>query len=106
MHVEHGADQELRPDRAAAPLLADPCREPGPGGIAADPEPGRINPERVCLCGDPIHRRQRVVEGGRERVFGREPVIDRDDAQGAGLGQHPAESVMGVEAAGHEAAAV
>ena len=106
MPVEHWADQELRPDSFVAPLLADPRREPRAGGIAADPEPGRIDPELFRMRGDPRRRGEGILQSRRERVLGREPVIDRDDPEAAGFGEHPADPVMGVETAGHQPAAV
>ena len=47
-----------------------------------------------------------VLERRGERVLGREPVIDRDDAAARGVRERAADPVVGVERAGHEAASV
>ena len=47
-----------------------------------------------------------VVDRGRERMFRREPVIDREDVHVGVAAEAPAQAVMGVEIAHDEAAAV
>ena len=54
----------------------------------------------------PVRGRQGVVEPGRERVLGREPVVDRQDRTAALDGQSPREVVVRVEIADHPPSAV
>jgi len=47
-----------------------------------------------------------VLDGRREGVFGREPVVHREHQRLAGVGQVPTDVVVGVRAIVNEAAAV
>ena len=48
----------------------------------------------------------RVFDGSREGMLGGEPVVDRHHVRADVAAQQPAEPVVGVEVAEHEAAAV
>ena len=47
-----------------------------------------------------------VLDRGRERVLGRQAVVDADDHGADARAEQPAHALVGVEVADHEAAAV
>ena len=102
-------DEQLRRERGAAgvaQLLGDDGGQVAARAVAADREPGRVAAELGDVLGGPAGGGEAVVDGGRERRLGREPVVDRqhDDV---GLAADPAALVVvGVEVADDEAAAV
>src|ERR1700686_1725044 len=55
---------------------------------------------------DPSGRRDRVIDGGRKFMFGREPVIDGDDEKLSLIGELAAHHVMRIKIADHPATAV
>ena len=77
-----------------------------PALIAADRDLVRIDAKFGRMRLDPLHRRKRIVERGGEFVFGREAIIDRDHAQTTLVRELAAQTVMGIEIADHEPAAV
>ena len=56
--------------------------------------------------GVPLGRREAVVERGREAVLGRAAIVHRRHAPAARRAEPAAEAIVGVEVAGHPAAAV
>ncbi len=65
-----------------------------------------VDAEALRVLGDPFPRRPAVVERGRERRLGCEPVVDRDDPDLRLLGEEPAQRVVAVEVAVDPATAV
>ena len=62
--------------------------------------------QRVRVLRDPVERRRGVLGGRGVGVFGREPVIHRDDEAIGGVRQAPAEGIVALQIADHETAAV
>src|SRR5437879_4683354 len=103
LEIEYRTDQALRGYRrpgVAHALLADHGCERRARGIAADHEPCRIDAERGGLFGYPTGRRDRILDGRRKLVLGREAVIDGDEPAAGALRQRRGDAVMSVDAAG------
>ena len=60
----------------------------------------------MSLLQQPAVAGERILERGGERMFGREPVVDAEDASPGGLGKPPAEFTHDTWRAGYVAAAV
>ena len=106
----HGrVDQQLESRRRAAVgdrELGGNGREVPARAVACDRDSRRIDAELSSALDDVTERREGVLDGGGEGVLGGEPVVD---AQHAGAGRpckQPARLVVGIEVAGHPAAAV
>ena len=102
-------DQELKAQRLLA-LVPQRQRgrqgEVGPGGIPANGDAARVNPERGALaCREPGHR-QHLFKCDRELHLGRQLVIDRQGGDSALPNQVAQEMVPAIQAALHKSAAV
>ena len=100
-------DQRLHAQRD---LAAQPARddrgEVAAGAVARDRQPLGVGAERGRVGGEPADRAGRVLEPGRERRLGREPVVDADDDRARRVGERAHDGVEGVDRAEHPAAAV
>ena len=76
------------------------------GTVAQHADPPGIDAEPRCAPLQPAERPQGIIGGGRESVFRRSPVIDRDDDGGRVVAERPAEAVVAVEVAEHPAPTV
>ena len=95
-HVDAGVDEEL--ERGRLRLAAQRERrdrgEVAARAVAADGDAARVGAERVRAAGDVRERGARVVGRGRERVLGREPVVDRQDAHAGEVREQAARRVV------------
>ena len=104
-----GIDQKLKHQRRAAAIAGiqrDHGREIAAGAVAADRQAAGIDAEAGRVGCDPARGRDGVVDGGRELVLGRQPVIDRNDDAARGVGERAADLVVALQVADHPAAAV
>ncbi len=62
--------------------------------VAADGDAARIGAEHVRAASDVRERGPRVVGRGRERMLGREPVVDRQDAHAGEVREQAARRVV------------
>ena len=79
--VELGDVQHLEAERRAAEITGQQGRrrgQPASGTGAEQRQAGRIDPELVGRPGEEHQRAVAVVQAGRERVLGSQPVLDRD----------------------------
>ena len=79
--VELGDPEVLEAQARAAPVAGEqrqPGREPAAGAPAVDRDPGGVDAELVGVVVQPHQRGVAVLDPGRERVLGRQPVLDRD----------------------------
>ena len=81
-------------------------REIAAGAVAADEEAGGVDAVLFGVGGDPFRGQDRVVDGCREFVLGRKPIVDGDHDQLALMGELAADHVVRFEIADHPAAAV
>ena len=95
-----GGPPSSRSRRAVTVARLPPAESP------RDREPRRVGAELGRVAGQPAHRGAHVVGRGRERVLGREPVVDARDDRARRVRQRAAERVERVERADHPAAAV
>ena len=79
-----------------------------PRRIAADSHAGGIDLQlgRRRRLGHPAHGRHAVVDRRRERMLGRQPIVDGHDRHAAGGREGADGAVMGLEVADDPAAAV
>ena len=89
-----------RAHRAVTALMLPPAESPPMARRSAS------TPMSVGVLDDPAQRRRGVVDGGRERVLGCQPVVDGDHDAPAPVGERSAVAIVGVETADHEPAAV
>lgn len=76
------------------------------GAVAADRDPVRVAADDVGVLRCPRGRRVGVVDGRREGMFGRAPIVDREDDAVGGLREQSTETIVGVEVTAHPPAAV
>ncbi len=74
--------------------------------VAAHGDAVRVRAQLLRVLERPAQRRLAVLDRRRERVLGRQPVVDRQHVRAPVAAQQPAGGVVGVEVADHEAAAV
>ena len=86
--------------------MRNDCGEVAAGAVAAHPHPLRIGAERLGVRERPRVGSGCVFDRRRERVLGREAVVDREHVGARVPAQQPAQAVVRVEIAEHEAAAV
>ena len=98
-------DEKLEAEGDRARLRHD-RREVRPGRVPADREPLGVAAERLGVRARPRGRREGVLEAGRERMLGRQPVVDREYGVATLVGERPREVVVRLEVAEHPAAAV
>jgi hypothetical protein len=105
--VEDAVDEQ-RGLRARRVVGEGGCRRRGEvaaGGVAADGQTRRVAAEALRLARRPADRRDAVVEGRREGVLGRQPVVHVHD-QVAGLGEAVRELPVRGRASANPAASV
>ncbi len=92
--VRGGIDQDLQSDLRPAGLArqkTDHRRQVGPGAVAHDHQRRAGDGEGCEIVRHPYGRRHGVIDRGRERVLGRQPVFD---------GNHGAAGLVGDQAKG------
>ena len=82
LEVEHRTDQALR--EIGGPAFRNACWQTTAASVAPAESPPTTSlvasmPSDAACCGHPSGRRDRVFDGGGKFVFGREPVVDRDE---------------------------
>ena len=107
--VDRRVDQHLRGDRRRAAVAghqADDGGQVAAGAVAHDGQPVRVHRQLGRVLGDPLGGGVAVLGRDRERVLGRQPVLDRHDVD-AGLRCQPGAPPLRLAGvAGHPAAAV
>ena len=106
--IHDRAKQQLqRETNALSPRhLANDDGQIGACRIPGDADAGGVETERGCVLRNSFDRLQAIVDGGGEPMFGRQTIIDRDNAALAAPGQSPTDRVMRFEIARHPAAAM
>ena len=74
--------------------------------VAADGQALVVQPQTVRVDGQPLQRVPRIVRGGGEFVFGREPVVQRHHGAAHQVAELAAQHIMRGDAANGETAAV
>ena len=92
--------------RVAAESEAHGRREVAAGAVPADGDARGIQAETLGVREDPARRGDGVVVRGRERVLGREAVIEREDDDARAVREGPTEAVVRVDRAYDPPAAV
>ena len=85
---------------------ATAAASPAPGAVPADRDPVRVDAELGGVLGRPGQHGVGVVQGGRERVLGGQPVAHRDHHHAGAVGDPGGPRVLGVQVAHDESAAV
>ena len=98
-------DQQLVAQRNRGEVTDDD-RQVAAGGIAADRQPIGRAAKRSGVGVRPAGGGHGIVRAARERVLGRQAVVDAQHAMAAAVGQDAAEVVVGLEVAEHPAASV
>ena len=107
--VQDRVDEQLEGDRGPAAVAGaegDHRGQVSAGAVAGDGQPVLGAAQRGRVARRPHGGRVGVLGGGRVRVLGRQPVVDRDDHRRHGRRQGPAQRVVGVEGPDHPAAAM
>ena len=101
--------QHLEADRRAAQVAGQQRgrrRQPPPGAGPAQGHPLGVDAERAGLGVQERQRGVAVVQAGRVRVLGGQPVLDRHHDRAGVDGHERRAGVLGLDAADDEAAAV
>ena len=107
--VKHRIEQELCAGRRPTfgdSLLANDGRQIAAGAVAADRNLVRHGAELFGPRAGPPKRRDGVVDSRREGMFGGQAIVDREDVNVRMTANAAAQAIVGLDVAGHKAAAV
>ncbi len=102
--IDQGLEQ-VRRDAAVSGTPGDDGRDVATGTVAEQCQPPAMD-ARYCALAKRCRHGLDIVQRGRIRMFGCQPVIDGYDVPPGLRGDHPADGVVGVQAASYPAAAV
>jgi hypothetical protein len=102
--VHEHLQRELEP--AVARAQRDRRRQVAPCAVAGDRDPARIATELERLLHHPLRGSPGVLDRGRERRLGGQPIVDRHDDAGCPVRERAAHGVVRVERADDPAPAV
>jgi hypothetical protein len=94
--VRHRIEEQLQRERhrVMARARGDHGGEVPAGAVAGNPDPVGIEVQVGSVVRDPLRRRPRVRQPRRERMLGREAVVDRDDDHARPLGERTCDPVV------------